>query len=42
MIYKQGEELKIPGYPVNVEDTTGAGDTFNGAWPLILARGYTT
>ena len=40
LIYKQGQELKIPGYSVNVEDTTGAGDTFNGALAVYLARGY--
>ncbi|MGP4076320.1 ribokinase [Halobacillus sp. K22] len=40
-IYKKGEELKIPGYPVNVEDTTGAGDTFNGALAAYLGREYT-
>ncbi|MCA1011784.1 ribokinase [Halobacillus halophilus] len=41
IIYQQGEELKIPGYPVNVEDPTGAGDTFNGALAAYLGRGDT-
>lgn len=27
-----GEEKTVPSYPANVKDTTGAGDTFNGAF----------
>lgn len=37
-ISKSGEAISIPGYKVNVKDTTGAGDTFNGALATELAR----
>jgi len=31
-LYSNGEEIvRVPGFPSNVMDTTGAGDTFNGA-----------
>ena len=32
--------LQIPARPAQVVDTTGAGDTFNGAFACALARGY--
>ncbi|MDC3415923.1 ribokinase [Aquibacillus salsiterrae] len=31
--------ITIPGYDVEVEDTTGAGDTFNGAFAYWIAKG---
>ncbi len=38
-LYVQGAEVNIPGYKVTVKDTTGAGDTFNGALATQLAQG---
>lgn len=37
--YREGEILRIPVRPAKVMDTTGAGDTFNGALACALARG---
>lgn len=33
------EEVVVSGYTVNAVDTTGAGDTFNGAFAVALAEG---
>lgn len=32
--YQNNEEVNIPSYKVEVKDTTGAGDSFNGDWQL--------
>jgi ribokinase len=37
--FKNDVEHKIPAYPINVVDTTGAGDTFNGAFAVALSKG---
>ncbi|WP_152657096.1 ribokinase [Oceanobacillus sp. CFH 90083] len=37
---KDGHVHDIPAYPVNPADTTGAGDTFNGALAVALAGKY--
>jgi len=37
--YEEGKAYSIPAYKVNVIDTTGAGDTFNGALGVKLASG---
>jgi len=36
---EQGQIHQIPAFDVKVEDTTGAGDTFNGAFAQELAQG---
>lgn len=38
--WENGEMLTIPARPARVADTTGAGDTFNGAFAFALAEGY--
>ena len=38
--WENGEMLCIPARPARVVDTTGAGDTFNGAFACALAKGY--
>ena len=38
--WENGEVLRIPARPAKVVDTTGAGDTFNGAFAYALANDY--
>jgi ribokinase len=37
--YQNSEEMNIPSYNVEVKDTTGAGDSFNGGLAVALSRG---
>lgn len=37
-LYVQNEKYASPGYSVNVEDTTGAGDAFTGAFLYQLLK----
>ncbi|GIP46311.1 ribokinase [Paenibacillus sp. J45TS6] len=37
--FNGNEEILVPAYPVEVVDTTGAGDTFNAAFAVALAEG---
>ncbi|HLR67673.1 ribokinase [Virgibacillus alimentarius] len=37
--YENNSQQWIPGHPVEVKDTTGAGDTFNGAFAAEIANG---
>ena len=36
---KNGEILNVPARPAKVADTTGAGDTLNGAFSVQIANG---
>lgn len=38
--WAEGSLLRVPARPAKVADTTGAGDTFNGALAFALAEGY--
>ncbi len=38
---RRGAAFHTPAFEVDVVDTTGAGDTFHGAWLVGLARGWT-
>ncbi|KAF1299386.1 ribokinase [Enterococcus sp. JM4C] len=40
VLFHDGKELRqVPAYPVTAVDTTGAGDTFNGAFALAIVQG---
>ncbi|GIP40207.1 ribokinase [Paenibacillus sp. J31TS4] len=37
--FEGGEELTLPAYPIDVVDTTGAGDAFNAGLAVALSKG---
>lgn len=37
--FREGKQVTVPAHKVEVTDTTGAGDTFNGALAVALAEG---
>lgn len=37
-----GSKVNVPGFQVEVMDTTGCGDVFHGAYAFALARGYSS
>jgi sugar/nucleoside kinase (ribokinase family) len=39
-LWYRGEIVEVPGFPVEVVDTTGAGDVFHGAFLCGLLRGW--
>ena len=39
-VFTEAEHVSVPAFTVEVADTTGAGDTFNGAFLTSLCRGY--
>ncbi|MDN4523891.1 ribokinase [Fictibacillus fluitans] len=39
MFYQDNEEVNIPSYKIEVKDTTGAGDSFNGGLAVGLSQG---
>jgi sugar/nucleoside kinase (ribokinase family) len=39
-VYSTADQFSVKGYPVNVIDTTGAGDSFAGGFIYGLANGY--
>lgn len=41
MIVTQQDSILVPAFQVEVVDTTGAGDAFNGALAVAIAEGYT-
>jgi ribokinase len=38
-VLSDGQRQHVPGFPIEAVDTTGAGDSFNGALAVALARG---
>lgn len=38
-IYEEGREINVPAYKIDVIDTTGAGDSFNGGLAYALGKG---
>lgn len=40
MLWHRGEIVEAPGFPVEVVDTTGAGDVFHGAFAYGLLQGW--